>query len=74
MKEPRCIRYFSSYEKALKARDFIKSEGFNAEVTEDTFGTLTLDRLGMPLRFRLYVERGDIGKIAKILAGKLKNS
>lgn len=72
MREPRCIRYFSSLEKAEMAKDLLRSEGFEAEVAEDKFGPITLDKLGFPLRFRLYVQREDINKIAKLLAKKIK--
>ncbi len=72
MKEPRCIRYFSNREKAIMARDLIISEGFEAEIKEDKFGTMTLDNFGMPLRFRLYVERQNINRVAEILAEKLR--
>lgn len=72
MKEPRCIRYFSNREKAIMARDLIISEGFEAEIKEDKFGTMTLDKFGMPLRFRLYVERQNINRVAEILAEKLR--
>lgn len=71
MKEPRCIRYFSDEGKAILARDIIVGQGFDAEIKEDKFGTMTLDKFGMPLRFRLYVERGDINRIAAILAKKI---
>lgn len=74
MKEPRCIRYFSNKEKAIMARDLIRSEGFEAEIKEDKFGTMTLDKFGMPLRFRLYVERQNINRVAEILAVKLRRS
>jgi len=74
MKEPRCIRYFSNREKAIMARDLIISEGFEAEIKEDKFGTMTLDKFGMPLRFRLYVERQNINRVAEILAVKLRRS
>lgn len=72
MKEPRCIRYFSSLVKAEFAKELITSEGFEAEVKEDTFGTVSLDRYGLPLRFRLYVEMNAINPIAEILAKKIK--
>lgn len=72
MEEPRCIRYFNNLNKAEFARDTLIKEGFEAYITEDKFGILTLDKLGFPLRFRLYVERRDIKKIAEVLAKKLR--
>ena len=72
MHEPRCIRYFSEKKKAFLARDLLNSKGFDAEVMENNIGPFTLDRFGMPLRFRLYVERKDINKIAQILAMQLR--
>ena len=71
MREPRCIRYFSSLEKVTVARDLLIANGFEAEIKEDKFGTLTLDKFGLPLRFRLYVERDDIKPIAQLLTSKL---
>ena len=72
MQEPRCIRYFSSLEKAIMAKDLLVKNGFAAEIKEDKFGTVTLDKLGFPLRFRLYAERSDITQIAVLLASKIK--
>lgn len=72
MNEPRCIRYFSELAKATMARDILVKVGFEAEIKEDKFGTITFDKLGFPLRFRLYVERDDIKPIAQLLAGKLR--
>ena len=72
VREPRCIRYFSNLKKAESAREVLIDAGFEVEVKEDKFGDITLDKLGFPLRFRLYVERNDIKSIAKLLAGKLK--
>lgn len=54
------------------ARDLIVSEGFEAEIKEDKLGTMTLDKFGLPLRFRLYVERQNISRVAEILAEKLR--
>ena len=72
MKEPRTIRYFSNEEKANNACKLLKDVGFECYVSEDKFGTITLDKLGFPLRFRLYVEREDIKKIAEFLAKRIK--
>lgn len=72
MREPRCIRYFSNESNANSACDFLKSEGFECFVKEDKFEELTLDKLGMRRRFRLYVEKEDIYKIAKALSQRLK--
>jgi hypothetical protein len=72
MREPRCIRYFFNKQKANAACKFIKQEGFDCYITEDMFEKLTLDKLGMRRRFRLYVEMEDINKIAEILAKELK--
>ena len=72
MREPRCIRYFFNERKANSACWFLKKEGFECYVKEDMFEDLTLDKVGMRRRFRLYVEMEDINKIAEILAKKLK--
>lgn len=45
----------------------LKNAGFEAYSKEDRFGNLTLKMLGMPSRFRLYVEMNDIEKISKFL-------
>lgn len=72
MREPRTIRYFYNKEIADKACKFLKKEGFDCFINEDMFEKLTLDKVGMRRRFRLYVERDDINKIAEILARKVK--
>lgn len=71
MREPRCIRYFNSNDSAVRASNLLRREGFDAEVKEQKIGSVTTDRYGLPLKYKLYVEREDINKIAKILAGKL---
>lgn len=72
MREPRCIRYFSSKEQAVAACDLLSQEGYDARVDEQKIGSVTVDKNGYPLKFKLYVERDDINKIAKLLAEKLK--
>ena len=72
MNEPRAILYFYSEEIANKACNFLKNEGFDCHIKEDMFEELTLDKVGMKRRFRLYVERNDINRIAEILARKMK--
>ncbi len=72
MREPRCIRYFSSKEQAIASRDLLLQEGYDARVEEQKIGSVTVDKNGYPLKFKLYVGRDDIHKIAKLLAGKLK--
>lgn len=72
MKEPRCIRYFKTLDKAELARDILIEEGFEAYVTEDKFYDIALKDLGMISRFRLYVERDEIEPIAKLLLAKMK--
>ena len=73
MVDPRAIRYFYNEESANKACEYLKGEGFDCYVKEDMFEKLTLDKVGMRRRFRLYVEREDINKIAEILAKKLRS-
>ncbi len=72
MREPRCIRYFSNKERAVSACDLLLREGFDAHIKEQTIGSVTIDKDGLPLKYRLYVERDDINKIAKLLATRLK--
>jgi len=72
MKEPRCIRYFKSRERAELARDILIEGGFEAYVTEDKFYDIALKDLGIISRFRLYVEKKDIGPIARLLLTKMK--
>ena len=72
MLEPRAIRYFYNEKIADSACEYLKKEGFDCYIKEDKFEELTLDKVGMKRRFRLYVERNDINKIAQLLARKLK--
>ena len=73
MREPRAIRYFYNKEIADRACKYLDAEGFECYIKEDMFEELTLDKVGMRRRFRLYVERDDINKIAGILAKKLRH-
>lgn len=73
MREPRAIRYFFNKEIADRACKYLQDEGFECYIIEDMFEKLTLDKVGMLRRFRLYVERDDINKIAEILAKKLRH-
>lgn len=73
VKEPRAIRFFYSEVKAYSACKLLKSEGFDCYVEEDMFEKLTLDKVGMKRRYRLYVERTDIFKIAEVLAQKMRS-
>lgn len=72
MREPRCVRYFSSRDHAVSACELLIQNGFEAEMKEQKIGSVTVDRNGYPLKFKLFVERDDINKIAKLLAEKLK--
>jgi hypothetical protein len=74
MREPRCIRYFNSKEVAVAACKLLQEEGFECEVKEQKIGSVTIDRYGLPLKYKLYVERSEINKIAKILAEKIGES
>lgn len=73
MREPRAIRYFYNKEIADSACRYLQKESFKCYIKEDMFEKLTLDKVGMQRRFRLYVERDDINKIAEILAKKLRS-
>lgn len=73
MREPRAIRYFYNKEIADRACRYLQNEGFECYIKEDMFEKLTLDKVGMQGRFRLYVERDDINKIAEILSKKLRS-
>lgn len=72
MREPRCIRYFSNRQIAISAVELLIQNGFEAEMKEQKIGSVTADKNGLPLKFRLYVERKKINKIAKLLAEKLR--
>lgn len=72
MNEPRCIRIFYDRADAYKACAVITDAGFKAYVTEDRFGAFPLPHYGMLERFRLYVDRDDINKVALVLSKKLK--
>lgn len=71
MREPRCIRYFNSKGGADAACILLREEGFECEVKEQKIGSVTIDKYGLPLKYKLYVERNEITKIAKILAEKM---
>jgi len=72
VQEQRAIRYFYNLDIANKACEFLQSEGFDCYIKEDMFEKLTLDKVGMRRRYRLYVERNDIYKIAEVLEKKMK--
>ncbi len=72
MREPKCIRYFKNREKAEMACKVLQKEGFECYVEEDKFYDITLPELGMTPRIKLMVERVEIYKIAKVLAGKIR--
>jgi hypothetical protein len=74
MREPRCIRYFNSKEGVDAACKLLQEEGFESEVKEQKIGSVTIDRHGLPLKYKLYVERDEINKIAKILAEKMSEA
>ena len=74
MKEPRAIRFFYNKNNADSACGLLKKNGFDCYITEDKFEKLTLDKLGMRRRYRLYIEMNDINKIAEVLAKKLKKN
>lgn len=71
MNNPRCIRIFRDRKTAESAKVVLHKGGFQAYVKEDVFGTLTLEELDMPSRFRLYIDKGDIEKAGIYLAQKL---
>lgn len=70
MNEPRAIRIFPTKEKAEQACKIIRDGGFECYVKEDKFGDLTLPEVRIPARFRLFVEREDIDRVAAYLAKK----
>jgi hypothetical protein len=72
MKDPRCIRIFTTSTAVEKAVKVLQHAHIEAYVTEDKFGTLTLTDLKMRPRFRLYIDKNDIDKAGKFLAGRLK--
>lgn len=66
------LRFFYDENRAKKAVELIRLEGFECEVVEDKFNTATLDKFGMRRRFRVIVELEDYNELAEVLAKKLK--
>lgn len=72
MINPRCIRIFNSAVAAERAKQILQQAQIESYIKEDTFGSLTLEDLGMRPRFRLYIAMRDINKVAVFLGKKLK--
>lgn len=72
MKKEVTLRYFYDEEKAKKAVEIIKKEGFSCEFVEDKFNETSFDRFGMKRRFKIMVIENDYFKIAEVLAKKLR--
>lgn len=71
MKEPICIRYFSTFNKADSACKLLISEGYEAEVVEDKFNNNPLPHFKVPARFRLLIEKDKLEEISNLLLSKL---
>lgn len=56
----------------MSACNLLLRAGFDAHMKEQTIGSVTMDKDGLPLKYKLYVERADINKIAKLLATRLR--
>lgn len=73
MKEPVVLRYFYDKDKAEEAILVVKELGYECEISEDTFNTVSFDKFGMKRRFKVLVELKDYNSIAESLAKKLRS-
>lgn len=74
MREAVVLRYFYNEEKAKRAVEIIKAEGFNGQVVEDKFNKTSFDKFGMRRRFKVMVELQDYNNIAEMLAKRLNRT
>lgn len=70
--EPVVLRFFYDEEKARKAVELVRAEGFACELIEDKFNETSFDKFGMRRRFKIVVELADYNKVAQVLAKKLR--
>ncbi len=73
MREPVVLRYFYDEDKAKKALENVRAEGFECELLEDKFNDVAFDEFGMRRRFKIMVKLEDYNKIAEVLAQKLRS-
>ncbi len=66
------IRIFKTRKDAERAREILKEGGISADVNEDKFNNVPIQKFGIPARFRLQVSTEDFYKAAAFLAQKLK--
>lgn len=67
------IRIFDTRNEAEWAKLQVEQGGFFAEVTEDEFDGVPIQKFNVPARYRLKVNDGDFYKVTKYLASKLKS-
>lgn len=61
------LRIFRTREEVERAQKVLEKGGFRSDISEDKFGTLTLNELNIPPRFRLLVSNEDYFTIAEYL-------
>ena len=66
------IRIFRTRKEAERAKEILKDGGFKTTISEDKLFGISIQRFGVPARFRLLIERKDLEKAAEFLAKKLK--
>jgi hypothetical protein len=66
------IRIFKTREEAEFAKKILEEGKISAEVKEDKFNGVPIQKFGVRARFRLIVADKDYFKSAAFLAGKLK--
>lgn len=69
-----CIRIFKTLEEASRAKRILREGGIFAEITEDKFNNVPIQKFGVSARFRLKVESKDFIHSARFLAKKLKEA
>ena len=72
IRNPRLIRVFFSKMEAEHAKLLLRKARIAAEIQEDQFATLSLSRLGMRPRFRLFIDRDNLSLAASYFAKLLR--
>jgi hypothetical protein len=68
------VRIFKTRKEAELAKKIVEEGGFLADITEDKFNGVPIQKFGVRARFRLNVAREDYFKVANYLAKRLRES
>ncbi|MEK9178485.1 MAG: hypothetical protein AAB801_01750 [Patescibacteria group bacterium] len=66
------IRFFKTREDAERARQILEKAGFDAEVSEDKFNNVPIQKFGVRARYRLNVSDEDFYPVTAFLAKKIR--